>query len=60
MDPALVKRAHRVVNTDAYTSLDPEDRLKFDHEVVKVNSFDELSKKFKRIIEAGEREIQGY
>lgn len=60
MDPELRRRAYMITRTDAYTNMRQEDRLKFVREVERVNSYEELPEKYKDIIKAGEREIQGY
>jgi hypothetical protein len=56
----LSKRAFKITRTDAYINLKSEDRLKFIHEVERVNRFEELPDKCKDILKAGEREMEGY
>lgn len=60
MNPELSRRAFRIVNTDAYTNLSPQGRLRFIHEVERVDRFEELPEKCKDVLVAGEREMQGY
>ena len=60
IDPELSKRAFKITHTDAYTNMKQQDRLKFIHEVERVNSYEDLPDKCKEVLKAGEREIQGY
>jgi hypothetical protein len=60
INPELSKRAFKITRTDAYINLKPEDRLKFIHEVERVNKYEDLPDKCKDILKAGEREMEGY
>ena len=59
-NPALSTRAFKIVNTDAYLNLSPENRLRFIREVERVDRFEELPEKCKDVLKAGEREMEGY